>query len=292
MKVIRQLEESPINKILKEFENSPMNRAMKELENSPINRAMKEFENSPMNQMMKELENSPMNRTMKELENSPMNRMFKEFENSSMSRLLKEVENSKILNIFGAIENSNVMGGFSHVAEQLRNDCGSLIFTEAYKIFTHEYGEYFEEESIDELAENVKNRAENAPSGNLSSEFYLSQIIAFIFFYICYMSAIESEEKILNKIDGLEQIVKTQLHEIEQTSEKSNFLVADRSMNLRSGSGTEHSIIGSISRNQKLLELERNRDWVKVEYFDHIKNVNLVGWAHSRYLIQFTLCCD
>ena len=105
------------------------------------------------------------------------------------------------------------------------------------------------------------------------------------------MSAIESEEKILNKIDGLEQIVKTQLYEIEHASEKSNFLVADRSMNLRSGSGTGHSIIGNISRNQKLLELDRNRDWVKVEYFDHIENVNLVGWAHSRYLIEFTLCC-
>ncbi len=286
---ILALQDSPMNRVMKQFEDSPMNRMMKQFEDSPMNQMMKQFEDSPMNQMMKQLEDSPMNQMMKQLEDSPMNRMMKQFEDSPMNRMIKEAQNSKILNVFGAIENSNVMGGLSHVLEQLKNDCGELTFTEAYKLFSLDYEECSEESAIDELTENIKYRAVNAPPGNLSSEFYLSLIIAFILFYISYMSAIESEEKMLNKIGGLEDIITTQLHEINQASESSDFLVADRSLNLRAGSGTDHPVIGNISKNQKLLELDRHRDWVKVEYFDHINNVNLIGWAHSRYLIQFAV---
>lgn len=81
------------------------------------------------------------------------------------------------------------------------------------------------------------------------------------------------------------QTIITQLNNLNELENDRSFLVADRSMNLRSGPSVDQEVIGNISRNQKLLVLERNRDWAKVEYFDHINNKNIVGWAHSRYLL-------
>jgi len=62
----------------------------------------------------------------------------------------------------------------------------------------------------------------------------------------------------------------------------------DDSPAMRAIRAIDHDVIGNISINKKLMELERDRDWVKVEYFDHINNVNVVGWAHSRYLLAIT----
>ena len=89
-------------------------------------------------------------------------------------------------------------------------------------------------------------------------------------------------------MNGLEQTITTQLNELDQIEKDQLFMVADRSLNIRSGPGRDYDVIGNISINQKLMELERDRDWVKVEYFDHINNVNVVGWAHSRYLLAIT----
>ena len=177
------------------------------------------------------------------------------------------------------------MEAFSRIAEQIKHSYGALTFSEAYELLADEYDKRSDLESLDILSGEVQKRAARAPLGVLSAEFYLSLILALFLFYLSQMSAQESEEKMLERMNGLEQTITTQLSELNQAEKDRPFLVADRSLNLRSGPGMEHDVIGNVLRSQKLMELERDRDWVKVECFDHINNVNVVGWAHSRYLL-------
>jgi len=99
------------------------------------------------------------------------------------------------------------------------------------------------------------------------------------------MSATESEERILKRMNGLEQIITTQLTVLRENAIGHVFLVTDRDLNLRTGPNVDHEVIEVLPRNQKVMEIERSHDWLKIEYFDHIDNKSKTGWSHSRYLL-------
>ncbi len=86
-------------------------------------------------------------------------------------------------------------------------------------------------------------------------------------------------------MNGWEQIITTQLNVLRENEIGHVFLVTDRALNLRTGPSVDHEVIEVLPRNQKVMELERNHDWLKIEYFDYIANKSKTGWAHSRYLL-------
>ncbi len=103
------------------------------------------------------------------------------------------------------------------------------------------------------------------------------------------MSATESEERMLERMNDLEQTITTQLNVLQPTDTDYIFLVPDRELNLREGPSTDHKVIEVLPRNKKVMELERNRDWVKIEFFDYISNTSKIGWVHSGYLLVVNL---
>jgi len=160
--------------------------------------------------------------------------------------------------------------------------------SEAYELLVEEYEERIEEnisESLDGLAESVKHRAAHGPFGPLSAEFYLSLIFALILFYLSQISTEQSEDRMLTRIDDLEQTISIQLEALSGSNHADSFLVADRSVNLRTGPGIEHDVLDVLLRNQKVLQLETNGEWAQVEYFDYAANELKQGWVHSRYFI-------
>ena len=103
------------------------------------------------------------------------------------------------------------------------------------------------------------------------------------------MSATESEERILERMNELEPTITTQLNVLQSNDTDYVFLVSDRELNLREGPSVDHKVIEVLPRNKKVMELERNRDWLKIEFFDYISNISKVGWVHSRYLLVVDL---
>jgi hypothetical protein len=285
LKAIRALDDSVAMRAIRAIENSPSIRMMRELSESPAERAIRQLENSPAMQAIRKFEESPTIRMIRDLEDSPALKAIKGFEESSAFKAIQQLQESPALKAMRALETSPAMEAFSRIAEQINHGYGALTFSEAYDLIADEYEKQSDNDALDVLSGEVQKRAGRAPHGVLSAEFYISLILALFLFYLSEMSAQESEERILERMNGLEQTITTQLSQIENDH---HFLVTDRSLNLRSGPGMDNDVIGNISRNQKLMELERDRDWVKVEYFDHINNVNVVGWAHSRYLLTIT----
>lgn len=285
-KAIRALDDSAAMRAIRAIEDSPSIRMMRELNESPAVRAIRQLENSPAMQAIRQFEESPAIRMMRDLEDSPALQAIKGLEESSAFKAIQQLQDSPALRALRALETSPAMEAFSRIAEQIKHGYGALTFSEAYELIADEYEKQPDLGALDALSGEVQKRAGRAPLGVLSAEFYINLILALFLFYLSQMTAQESEERILERMNGLEQTITIQLNKLNKIENNRHFLVTDRSLNLRSGPGTDHDVIGNISRNQKSMELERYRDWVKVEYFDHINNANVVGWAHSRYLLR------
>jgi hypothetical protein len=258
---------------MNDFFNSPALKAIQILDDSPAMRAIRAIEDSPGIRMMRGFEDSAALKAIKNLEESPAFKVIQQLQESPVLKALRDYQTSP------------AMEAFSRIADQVNHGYGALTFSEAFELLADEYEQQTDPEPLDVLSDEVQKRASCAPRSALSAEFYLNLVLALFLFYLSQLSAVESEEKIIESFNSLEQTVVTQLSILNELGKNQSFLVADRSMNLRSGPGVDHEVIGDISRNQKLLELERDRDWAKVEYFDHINNKNIVGWAHSRYLL-------
>jgi len=288
LKTIRALDDSAFMRAIRAIDDSPSIRMMRELTELPAVRAMRQLENSPSIQAIRQFEELPAIRMMRDLEDSPALKAIKGLEELSVFKAIQQLQESPALRALRAFETSPAMEAFSRITEQINHGYGALTFSEAYELIADEYEKQPSFGTLDALSGEIQNRARHAPLGVLSAEFYISLILALFLFYLSQISAQESEERILGRMNGLEQTITTKLEELRQFENDRHFLVTDRSLNLRSGPGTDHDVIGNISRNQKLMELDRDRDWVKVEYFDHTNNVNLVGWVHSRYLLKIT----
>ncbi|KXF80988.1 SH3 domain-containing protein [Enterovibrio coralii] len=285
LKAIRALDDSPAMRAIRAVEDSPAIRMIRELDDSPALRAMRQFENSPAMQAIRQFENSPAIRMMRDLEDSAALKAIKSLEESPAFKAIQQLQEPPVLKALRGYQTSPAMEAFSRIADQVNHGYGALTFSEAYELLADEYEQQTDPEPLNVLSGEVQKRASCAPRSALSAEFYLNLVLALFLFYLSKMSAVESEEKILERFNSLEQTIATQLSNLNELEKDQSFLVADRSMNLRSGPGVDHEVIGGISRNQKLLVLERERDWAKVEYFDHINNKNIAGWAHSRYLL-------
>jgi hypothetical protein len=288
LRALRALDDSPAMRAIRAIEDFSSVRMMREQNESPAVRAIRQFENSPAMQAFRQFEESPAIRLMRDLEDSPALKAIKGLEESSAFKAIQQLQDSPALRALRSLETSPAMEAFSRIAKQINHSYGALTFSEAYKLLADEYEKQSDMESLDILSGVVQKRADHAPHGVLSAEFYLNLILALFLFYLSHMSGLESERKMLERMNGLEQTITTQLNELNQIEKDQLFMVADRSLNIRSGPGRDYDVIGNISINQKLMELERDRDWVKVEYFDHINSVNVVGWAYSRYLLAIT----
>lgn len=285
IKAILELDNSPAMRAIRAMEDSPSLRIMRELDDSAVHRAKRQLESSPVMKAIREFEESPATRVLRELGDSPSLKYMSDLKESKAFKAIQILQDSPALRVLRTIENSAAMEAFSRIADQVTYGYGALTFAEAYELVAEEYEEITGSEPLDALSDKIQDRVGNAPSGSLSADFYISLLVAVILFYWSQLSSQESEERIIGRIGSLEKAISSQLAELNESKEGLVFLFSDRAMNLRSGPGTDHDVIGYIPRNQKLVEIERERDWTKVEYFDHINNLNVVGWAHSRYIL-------
>ncbi|MGE6605822.1 SH3 domain-containing protein [Halomonas sp. NPDC076908] len=286
LKAIRDLDNSPSIRAIRAIERSSSMRVMRELNDQSALKSKYQLQNSPAIKMIREFEESPTIRMIRELESSPAAKAaIRDFQKSPAFKAIQQMQDSPALRALRAIEKSPAIEAFLSVSKQMSHGYGALTFSEAYGLIVSEYENLSGGEPLDDLSVEIQKRAKSAPPGILSAEFYIQLFLALFLFYLSQLSSQESEERLLARMDDLEQTISAQLTESTTNELNKSFLVSDRSMNLRSGPSTDHDVIGSIPRNQKLVELERHRDWAKVEYFDHVANVNVKGWAHSRFLL-------
>lgn len=285
IKALRILDDSPTMRAIRAIEDSPSMRMIRDMSNSPAVRMMRDIENSPTMQMLRDIEKSPAMRIMRDLENSPALRTIKDLVGSTGFKAIRELQNSSALRAIKALEVSPSIKAFSKIADQLKHNYGALAFSEAYGLLLDEIPAIEDDDSWVSLSEKYQNRTSPTPFSPLRVEFYLELIFAMFLYCLSQMSSTESEERMLERINELEQTITTELSVLQSNDTDYVFLFSDRELNLREGPSVDHKVIEVLPRNKKVMELERNRDWVKIEFFDHIGNITKVGWVHSRYLL-------
>lgn len=289
LRALRALDESPAMKAIRALEDSPVARLMRDLNSSPALRIMKDLENSPAMKAIRGIEESSVMRMLRDLDDSPTLKALRGIENSPELMAIRSLQESPAIKAIQALEGSPILDAFSTVATRISHGYGALAFSEAYELLVEEYEEQVADdessEPLDSLAESIKERAAKAPYGPLSAEFYLSLVFALFLFYLSQISAEQSEERLLNRLDGMEQTISTQLEALRHESEGRVYLVADRAVNLRADPGPDHDVLEVLLRNQKVVQIGVSGEWANVEYFDYVANELRRGWAHSRYFI-------
>ncbi|WP_444906189.1 SH3 domain-containing protein [Microbulbifer sp. SSSA008] len=280
---LRSLDDSPTMRAIRTMEESPTMRMIREINDSPTLRLIREIEDSPSMRLIRQIEESPAMRIMRDLENSPALRVVKDLESSAAFRAIRYLQDAPALRAIKALEASPSLSAFSRISEQVNKSVGSLTFSEAYKVLVDEIAEAEDDCS---LIEELKTRSSRAPLSRLSAEFYLSLIFALFLYYLSQMSAMESEEKLLERMETLEQTISTQLQALERNENESVFLVIDRELNFREEPSMDGKVLQVLPRNKKVIELARQREWIQVEHFDYVNNLNKVGWIHSGYVIS------
>ncbi|MCB1754340.1 MAG: SH3 domain-containing protein [Gammaproteobacteria bacterium] len=211
--------------------------------------------------------------------------MIHDLENSAAFKAIREIQNISTFLAIKELEKLPSIKAFSRVADQLKHEYGALALSEAYDLLLDEITEVKNDDNWESFSEKVKDRASRTPETRLSAEFYLALIFSFILYLLSQKSAIESETRISERINDLEQTITTQFDILQSNNANYVFSVTDRELNLRAGPSVDHKVIEVLPKNKKVVELERNRDWVKIEFFDYLANLSRVGWVHSRYLL-------
>lgn len=273
---------------LRTLDESPTMKAIRAMADSPISRIMRDFENSPAMKAIREIEESPITRMLRDLDNSSTLRAIKGIEDSPAFIAIRRLHESPAIKAIQGLERSPMLDAFSTVASRITHGHGALALSEAFQLLGDEYEEQVTggaAEPLDYLAETVKDRAARAPFGPLSAEFYLALIFALFLFYLSQLSAEQSEERLLERLDEMEHTISIQLDALRGDSQERRFLVADRAVNLRGGPGPEYKVLAVLLRNQKVAQIETSGEWTHVEYFDYVANELRQGWVHSRYFI-------
>ncbi|GAB0149852.1 hypothetical protein McPS_25920 [Marichromatium sp. PS1] len=278
---LRALEESPTIRAILALEESPAMRMIREIDNSPALRLMREIEDSPSMRLIQQIKESPAMRIVRDPA-PPALQIIRDLEKSAAFQAISNLQDSPALRAIKAFEASPSLSAFSRITEQINSNFGALTFSEAYQFLVDEIQEAEDDAS---LVEELKDKSSRAPFGPLSAEFYLNLILALFLYYLSQVSATESEEKLLERMEMLEQTISTQLHKLESSEASSIFLVTDQALNFRDGPSMESKIMEMLPRNKKVIELKRQKDWIQVKYFDYVNNLNKVGWVHSGYMI-------
>ena len=273
---------------MKSLKSSSFLSAVKALESSSFLSAVKAIESSSFLSAAKALESSSFLSAAKALESSSFLSAAKTLESSSFLSATKALESSSLLSAINALRDSTRFAPFNELAEIFSSKTvGPLTISEAYQFVSESYlntSGSSESERLEELSDQVELRVKQAPQGALSKEFYLGLILTLFIFWLSQNSAIQSEEKILLRIDQFQTTISQQLAEMKKYEQVDTFYVVDRAINLRVNSNTKSEVVSILYPNEKVRLIKRKSKWIKVEYFNYAENAYASGWVCKKYL--------
>lgn len=285
-RAMKAFENTTAFQLMKAYENSPSFQLMKAFENSSSFQLMKALENSTSSRLMRALDNSSSFRLIKALENSTSFQLMKSFENSASYNLLKSLSNPVSIGLIKSLGNSSILWRFSGVSSVLEN-VDRLRLGVAYQEVVRRHEEVVASgipDAFDIVTDDVEARIRKTPHGPLGADFFINLIITILLFYLSQASSKQSEERIIAKLEKIQAIVIQQLSESQKKEEFYTFYVVERPAKLLANPNTKSTVITPLYPNATLQLIERQSEWVKVLYFDHLVGEYRDGWVLKKTL--------
>ncbi|HEY0974907.1 MAG TPA: SH3 domain-containing protein [Solimonas sp.] len=305
---IRRMHESPALRAIRDIEQSVN---LTKAAQSATLQMLLDLERTSMAVQVRHIEGYSLLDTFGDLNLSPAMKSIRDFDRQekpmfgSIAKALEQSRIDKLVNpqieaAVAAFENSNLF----KVVESLRKSAsfraidqlaetlatghlGPLTLGSAFDEVLRTYRGIEDTDcfgSLDGLADDVVARVKASPSGRLSKEFYLSLLISLVLFLLSQASSVESEERIINRIDQMQEVVLAELEKIEREEANETFYVVLRPLRLRGGPSMATETITVLPPNLKVRLVERAGKWIKIEYFDYPSNEYVVGWSFKKYL--------
>lgn len=118
----------------------------------------------------------------------------------------------------------------------------------------------------------------------LRLDFYLNILISFMFYFLSESSSLESEARIMERIDQLEERCSEKCKVVEKIEIDESFYIVKKRVRLRSGPSTKHVIIDVLPRNQKVKLISNKSKWIEVEFYDYVEDSYQQGWVCKKFL--------
>lgn len=196
--------------------------------------------------------------------------------------------------IQGIEEMSNLFQPFTRTLEQIQELSNTislhthpLTFPDAYEEILRHYQVSLESEvddPIEAVAIEVEKKVQSYPGGPMSIEAYIQIVLALFIFIYSHISSIDSETRISSRLENLENFVSKSLEDLKSQRKKDTFYVVIRPVNLRPLPSVKSKVQEVLPQNLKVILLERKGKWIRIEYFDHVENLNKSGWVYKKYL--------
>lgn len=137
---------------------------------------------------------------------------------------------------------------------------------------------------VDDLTEFLGTHLAKSKRGPISLEGYVQIILALILYIHSIIGAQQSEERVMRRLNNIEAQLKAiaPVERVERAPELR--LVAAASLRIRAEPSTESQIIGKLTRNSLVRIINKEKSWVRIEYFDFVKGFTCEGWVAHRFL--------
>jgi len=113
---------------------------------------------------------------------------------------------------------------------------------------------------------------------------YFGYILAVVLYIMSSISSQETEEKLVEEIQQIEQEVAELVIKKDSKGYKDAYIVT-KFVNFRSQPTLNgNNIITVLAPNQQVVLLGIENGWAKAKYTDHVSEKTISGWVHSKYL--------
>lgn len=147
--------------------------------------------------------------------------------------------------------------------------------------------ESVDDQGFEEIATVIEERVVQENSNQQRVEFYLGLLVSIFLYLMSQADSAQTEKRLMAKMDEVNDSISSQIESIKERKTTAHFYVVETALNLRVGPSTEHEVITVLPRNQKLIGLSTQAQWMKVEYFDYLADKTISGWVHTDFVMPF-----
>ena len=196
-----------------ELSQSAAFQAAVENTSGPIRKIVDELNKSQAQKLAEEFATSPLIKSLNDIKISGLQSYLNEIR-TPLVKLTSAFEASAAVSSIHAIRYSSEFSGLAEAARRLAQQTGPMSLREALSVnhLAH-LASKDAEQYVSAVLTEAEEKSNAAPISILSIEFYLSLIFAIMLFLASQDSAVQSEARILGRIDAMHQQLSTQLEE-------------------------------------------------------------------------------
>lgn len=141
------------------------------------------------------------------------------------------------------------------------------------------------EERVENLTNFIGGQIAQSKRGPVSLEGWVQIILALILYFQAAASSQKTEDRLAARMEAIEEKLKAVAPpqvQVENVPELR--LVTASALKVRSAAAADAEIVGKLTQNALVRQIEVHKSWARVEYFDYVAGQTKEGWVSKQHL--------